>query len=132
MPHEELEIDDDFLIEEQRHREMVSVLTKVLGELSKDNKGDEKTLKAINDLGGKIEKFASAIISKEKGEKEEVKVALIPKEIVSLLDISKDMATSLNELKAIIESQSAPKVWEFEIKRNSFSQFIENVKATQK
>ena len=130
--HEELEIDDDFIIEEHRHREMVSVLNKVLGELSKDNKGDEKTLKAITDLGGKIEKFASAIKSKESEEKEAVKVELNPKELVSLVDMSKAMVTSLNELKSLIESQSAPKVWEFEIKRNSFSQFIENVKATQK
>jgi len=130
--HEELEIDDDFLIEEQRHREMVSVLTKVLGELSKDNKGDEKTLKAINDLGGKIEKFTSAIISKEKGEKEEVKVELNPKELVSLVDLSKAMVTSINELKDLMIAQSAPKVWEFEVKRNSFSQFLEYIKATQK
>jgi hypothetical protein len=131
MPNE-IELDDDFILEEQRHREMVGVLNKVLIEISKDTKGDEKAVKAITELGVKIEKFATAIKSKENEEKEVVKVDFNPKELVSLVDMSKAMVTSINELKSLIESQSAPKVWEFEVKRNSFSQFIETVKATQK
>jgi hypothetical protein len=129
-----LELDDEiFEIEENRHREMVSVLNKVLGELSKDTKSDEKTVKAINDLGAKIEKFAGAIKAKENQEKEGVKVELNPKELVSLVDMSKAMVTSINELKSLIESQSAPKVWEFEVtKRNGYSDKIETIKATQK
>jgi len=130
-----IEIDDDesFLIAEDRHRELVGVLNKVLSELSKDSKSDDKEVNAINKLSGKIEQFATAILTQEKSEKEVVNVNVDQKLIVSsLAAMSKEIITGLEDLKSLMQSQVAPKVWEFEIKRNSFSQFIDSVKATQK
>jgi hypothetical protein len=46
--------------------------------------------------------------------------------------VSKEIIIGINELKELLLPLSSPKTWEFEVKRNSFSQYIESVKATQK
>jgi hypothetical protein len=127
------EIDDDFLVGEQRHREMVAAFNRLADAMPKGEKSNDKAVQAIEDLGRKIEKFASIIISQEKSEKGDVKVELNPKEFVSsVTQMSNEIIRQLEDLKAIMQPMVAPKVWEFQIKRNQFSQFIESVKAIQK
>jgi hypothetical protein len=125
--------DEGFLFAETQHREILAALNRVVSSLPKEQKGDDKAVQAIEDLGRKIEKFASIIISQEKTEKGDVKVELNPKEFVSsVTQMSNEIIRQLEDLKAIMQPMVAPKVWEFQIKRNQFSQFIESVKAIQK
>lgn len=133
MGLEEREDDDqDFIISEQRHRETTGILKDIAKKLSEDNKGDDKAVAAIEKLIKQIQSLISAE-KQEKFEKQPINVDIdTTKFVTSVEQLGNTILTGLNELKEIVSTPSPPKKWEFTVKRNGFSQFIESITAIQK
>ena len=128
------EIDDqEFIISEQRHRETTGILKDIAKKLSEDNKGDDRTVAAIEKLIRQVQDLVKAEKAQEKFEKQPVKVDLDTTNFVTSVEqLGNTILTGLNELKEIVSTPQPHKKWEFTVKRNGYSSFIESITAIQK
>lgn len=110
-----MDIDDnmeDFLVEEKRHRELISTIKEIIKDIPKTDI-DLSPLKSI-------QKYIEKISVNEKPEGNKILVESIQK-------LNDNFIQKLNELKESIKELNKPKEYEFTIKRDNIQGFIEKV-----
>lgn len=115
---EELEDDEQFILEEERHRELISALNKV-----KDTIPQNLNTKSVEASLNELKSILSGISFSPK-----INVSS-PEVNVDLSSIEYTMKCLIDEIK-ILNEKKAPKEWDFNIKRSNITGEILSVKAT--
>ena len=110
---------EDFIIQENRHRELVSVIKGLFDKMPKT----EVDLSILGNVKDSIDNFlanqSEPKINKIEDDKLSNSIQLLNKELVK----------NINELKLILSQKTEPKEWEFTVKRHFGSDKIEKITA---
>jgi hypothetical protein len=117
-----MEVGEDFIIEENRHREIISAIKGIVKEMPKT----EIDLSSLESVKTAIEDLLKSQESK-KSESNDDKLIL-----ESIKSINDNFTKNFTELKEILKEGNRPKEYEFNIERLNGSDKISKVTATIK
>ncbi len=122
----------ELLLADKRHGELLSAIRQISSSFKIEYPKSNENVAALNVLVDKIETLIKSMAS-AKSKPDSVQASFDDRNIVDSVGLlGKEIMLGLSEIKAILAESRKPDVWEFEVKRNKYSNFVESITAIKK